>query len=48
MNNDNDRLENKIDKVQETLASIDKTLAVNTESLVTHIKRTNLLESRLE
>lgn len=42
------RLENKVDKIQDSIASIDKTLAVNTESLLVHIRRTNLLEKRLE
>ena len=49
MSNDNfDRLENKLDKIQDSLSNVDKILAVNTESLITHIKRTNLLEERLE
>lgn len=34
----------KVDRLDERLDSIDKTLTVNTTSLVEHVKRTNLLE----
>lgn len=43
-----ERIEVKVDEIKEYIASIDKTLAINTESLVTHIKRTDLLEKKLE
>lgn len=43
-----EKLDEKLDKVSERLNSIDITLAVNTESLVEHIKRTNLLEAELK
>ena len=42
------RLEEKIDKVVESVANIDKTLAVNTSSLQEHIRRTELLEDAVE
>lgn len=38
----------KVDKIDERLDSVDKTLAVNTELLDVHIKRTNLLEDQLQ
>lgn len=43
-----ERIEDKIDKLADKLANIDKTLAVNTSSLVEHVRRTNLLEERVE
>jgi chromosome segregation ATPase len=43
-----ERIEVKVDEIKESIASIDKTLAINTESLITHIKRTDLLEKKLE
>lgn len=39
-----ERLEGKIDEVQKSVHSIDKTLARNTESLIAHMSRTKLLE----
>jgi hypothetical protein len=42
-----DRLESKIDKLDERLDVITVVLERNTGSLETHIKRTNLLEERL-
>jgi len=42
-----DKVDEKLDKIVEKISSIDVTLAVNTESLVQHIKRTNLLEEQL-
>lgn len=42
------RLEGKVDKMVESTANIDKTLAVQAEQLTMHIKRTNLLEKQLE
>ena len=42
------RLESKIDKIDDRLGSIDRTLAANTVSLVEHVRRTNILESKLE
>lgn len=38
------RLEGKIDKILDRLGSIDTTLAVNTESLAEHMRRTEALE----
>lgn len=48
-NNENkfDKLDIKIDKIQDRLTSIDVTLAAQHESLKLHIKRTNLLEQKL-
>lgn len=43
-----DKLEAKLDKLDERLDQISTTLAVNTASLVEHIKRTNKLEERTE
>ena len=45
---DNPRIEKKIDQIQESIKNIEVTLAVNTASLQTHIKRTDLLEEKLE
>lgn len=42
-----DKLDIKIDKIQEKLSSIDVTLAAQHESLKIHIKRTDLLEKKL-
>jgi hypothetical protein len=42
------RMEGKIDKIQEDIAEIKSTLAVNTESLKVHVKRTDLLEARID
>ena len=43
-----ERVENKIDVVVAHISDIKATLAVNTESLAYHIKRTDLLEKKLE
>lgn len=43
-----DTLEEKIDAVSENIASIDKTLAVNTSSLQEHMRRTELNEKAIE
>ena len=42
------KTEEKIDKIAEDIGEIKITMAVNTESLKEHIKRTNLLEKRVE
>ena len=42
------KIEDKIDKIQKKMASIDSTLAAQHESLKIHIKRTNLLEQKIE
>lgn len=42
-----DRLHGKVDKLDERLDSIDKTLVINTTLLGEHIKRTNLLEAKV-
>ena len=38
----------KLDEIVKSIHNIDKTLAVNTAQLTEHIKRTNLLEARME
>ncbi len=43
-----DKLDAKIDQIKEKHENLDVTMAVNTESLKEHVKRTNLLEKRLE
>lgn len=42
------RIEDKIDKINEKISSIDSTLASQHESLKHHIKRTDLLEKELK
>ena len=42
------KIHERLDRIEEKLANIDKTLAVNTASLQEHIKRTNLLEEALK
>lgn len=49
MNNDsNKRIEDKLDKVVDHIASIEVTLAKQHTSLEEHIRRTNILESKVE
>lgn len=43
-----DRVEEKLDKVAERIGSIETTLAVQAQSLAHHVKRTDLLEARVE
>ena len=43
-----DRLEAKLDKITDKISSIDSTLAAQHQSLVEHIRRTELLETRIE
>ncbi len=38
----------RLDDIHEKLANIDKTLAVNTEQLTVHIKRTEILETQMQ
>jgi archaellum component FlaC len=45
---DLDRFENKIDSIHDRLGSIDVTLAKQSVILDEHVKRTNLLEQKLE
>lgn len=45
---DNKRLEEKLDKIVEHISEINTTLAVNTSSLETHIRRTELAESQIQ
>ena len=40
-------IQGKVDRIDERLDNIDKTLAVNTRLLDDHIKRTNLLEDKM-
>ena len=42
------KLDDKIDKMIDDIGEIKVTMAVNTESLKEHIKRTNILERRVE
>lgn len=42
-----DRLESKVDKLQDSLVDIRETLTRNTTSLEYHIKRTDLLEKQV-
>jgi hypothetical protein len=42
------RMEVKIDEIQRDIADIKVTLAVNTVSLQDHMKRTELLETKIE
>lgn len=42
------RIEDKIDKITDKVHDIDKTLERNTSSLEEHMKRTELLEKKLE
>ena len=42
------RLEDKLEKLDERLDTISTTLAVNTQSLKEHMKRTEMLESELK
>jgi archaellum component FlaC len=44
----NQRIDDKLDKVMEHITSIDVTLAKQHVSLEEHIKRTNMLEDKLE
>lgn len=44
----NDRIFEKLDKIDERLNSIDKTLERNTISLEYHIKRTDILQNEVE
>lgn len=43
-----DRLEEKVDLVIEKLGKTNEILAINTEQLTIHIKRTALLENRVD
>ena len=43
-----DRIESKVDKVDERINFIDRTLAVNTESLIQHMRRTSLIEADIK
>lgn len=43
-----DRIESKIDKIADHISSIDVTLAKQQVILDEHVKRTNLLEKKLE
>ena len=41
------RLIKDVDHIKRSLANVDKTLALNTQSLIEHVKRTNQLEEKL-
>lgn len=43
-----DKLDKKLDKIEDQISSINVTLAAQHVSLKEHIKRTNLLEKKLE
>ena len=42
------KLHDKLDRIEQTLATMNVTLAVNTEQLKEHMRRTQLLEQKLE
>lgn len=42
------KIESKLDKIQDNISAINSTLAAQHESLKIHIKRTDLLEKKLE
>lgn len=42
------RIEDKIDKIQEDIGEINKTLVAQHGSLAEHIRRTNLLEKKVD
>lgn len=42
------KLEEKLDKMSDSISSIDKTLSTQSIQLTEHIKRTNLLEDRFK
>ena len=42
------RVEDKIDRIVDKIGSIDVTLAAQHESLVHHIRRTDILESKID
>lgn len=44
---DNKRLEEKLDKIVDDISEIKTTLAINTASLETHIKRTEIAEENI-
>ena len=44
----NDRILDKLDRLQENMNDMDKTLVRNTDSLEHHIKRTDLLEESIK
>lgn len=48
MSNPLERIEAKLDHLIERVSVIDTTMAVNTNSLVEHVKRTNLLQEKEE
>ena len=43
-----DRLENNLDNIKDRLASVDTTLKVQAEQLGQHMRRTELLEKRVD
>ena len=43
-----ERVLNKLDKIEERLGSIDKTLVKQEENLAEHMRRTELLETKME
>jgi chromosome segregation ATPase len=43
-----EKIEDALSEINKSVASIDKTLAVNTASLEEHVRRTHLLEEKLE
>jgi len=42
------KLDARLDEIERTLHAIDKTLAINTEHLADHIRRTAILETELK
>lgn len=45
---DNKRFEEKLDKIVDDISDIKQTMATNTASLETHIRRTDLAEERMD
>jgi hypothetical protein len=42
-----DKIDDSLSEINKTLSSMDKTLAINTQHLSEHIRRTELLESQI-
>lgn len=40
-------IEQRLDEIQKSLHSVDKTMALNTEQLAEHMRRTQLLEEQM-
>jgi hypothetical protein len=47
LKSDEDKLMEKLDEIRTSVASIDKNVALNTQSLITHMARTEANEQRI-